>query len=184
MEAAQWLDTLANVDERFHFSSERIVSRWHERARAYRAGEMLPDALSLEGATADYRGLFGAFLKHSFDGIVLNARESRWILEVSDSFCTLTGYAREELIGRTSVELGLVVEDDLRAEATGRADRGQQGLYQTRLQRKDGESRLIEFSHQLMPGNELVLSIARDVTKRRSLEDRVRQLRAVVKRAG
>src|SRR5947209_19456115 len=42
--------------------------------------------------------LFSTLLRHSFDGIVLNDRESRVILKVSDSFCELTGYGREELI--------------------------------------------------------------------------------------
>jgi PAS domain S-box-containing protein len=165
-EAAQWLETLAAVDDRFDFTGRQIVARWQQRARAYRAGERLPDPLSLEGATADYRGLFGALLKRSFDGIVLNARESQWILEVSDSFCALTGYAREELIGRTSVELGLVADDELRAEVKQRAAEGVEGLYEARLRRRDGSIRLVEFSNQLLPGNELVLSIVRDVSAR------------------
>jgi hypothetical protein len=59
-EAAQWLDTLAAGDERFDFTREHIASRWHERARRSRVGERLPDPLTVEGAAADYRGLFGA----------------------------------------------------------------------------------------------------------------------------
>jgi hypothetical protein len=59
-EAAQWLETLAAGDERFDFTGEHIASRWHERARRSRVSERLPDPLTVEGATADHRGLFGA----------------------------------------------------------------------------------------------------------------------------
>ena len=117
--------------------------------------------------------LFRLLLRHSLDGIVVNETTSRKILEASESFCALTGYAREELVGRTSIELGLVDEDEVHAEATRSADAGLEGRYETRLRRRDGAYRWVEFSHQLL-GTELVLTIARDVTGRRSLEERLR----------
>jgi hypothetical protein len=36
----------------------------------------------------------------------------------------LTGYVREELIGRTSVEIGLIAEDSLRGRVIEQIDRG------------------------------------------------------------
>jgi PAS domain S-box-containing protein len=125
-------------------------------------------------AEKSYGTLFGALLRHSIDGIVVNARDSRKILEASASFCALTGYSREELIGRTSVELGLVDEDEIHAEATSAADAGRESMYETRLRRKNGDHCWVEFSHQVL-GTELVLTIARDVSGRRDLEDRLRQ---------
>jgi diguanylate cyclase (GGDEF)-like protein/PAS domain S-box-containing protein len=112
-------------------------------------------------------------LHGSLEGIVLNARASRWILEASDSFCALSGYEREELVGRTSTEIGLIEFDEARIEATGRADRGLEGFYETRLRRRDGEWRWVEFSHQLL-GSEYVLTIVRDVTERKRVEEGLR----------
>ncbi|MEV5836957.1 PAS domain S-box protein [Nocardia sp. NPDC052112] len=165
-EAAQWLETLAAVDDRFEISGPRTVARWHQRAKLYRQAGRVPDPLTVEGAAADYRGMFGALLKHSFDGIAVNARGSQWFLEVSDSFCELTGYRREQLIGWTAVDLGLVADDAIRAEIVRRTGVGLEGVYRRTLRRKDGAVRIVEFSQQLLPGDELVISIIRDITDR------------------
>lgn len=58
------------------------------------------------GVSADV--LVEAMLSRASDVIALSHRESGRLLEVSDSFCTLLGFAREELIGRSSVEVGLI----------------------------------------------------------------------------
>ena len=68
-----------------------------------------------EGVLGADREAIDALLRHSFDAVALTDRESRRTVEVSDAFCSLTGYPREELIGRTSVEIGLVAEDSVRA---------------------------------------------------------------------
>jgi hypothetical protein len=70
------------------------------------------------------------------------------------------------LLGRTSVELGLI-EPRVREEAVDTVKQSRAtGLHQTPLRRKDGSIRIIEFSTQMLAGDELILSIARDVTDR------------------
>jgi PAS domain S-box-containing protein len=85
-------------------------------------------------------------LRSASDGIAVSERESGRFVVVSDSYCALTGYARDELIGRTSVELGLIVDQAVRSGALDRPDRGLGNLYELRIRRKDGEIRLFEFS--------------------------------------
>lgn len=80
-----------------------------------------------------------ALLRFASDGIAVSERESGRHVVVSDSYCALTGYARDELIGRTSVELGLVADHEVRAEALGGADEEPAGVYELRIRRKDGE---------------------------------------------
>ena len=110
-----------------------------------------------------------ALLRFASDGIAVSERESGRFVVVSDSYCALTGYARDELIGRTSVELGLVADHEVRSEALGGADHEPAGVYELRIRRKDGEVCLFELSVQLLPGG-LMLTISRDVTESRRIE--------------
>src|SRR4029077_11321473 len=61
-----------------------------------------------ESAKSLPEGLFAALLRQSVDAIVLLERDTRRFVEFSDSWCRLTGFTREELLGRTGTELGLV----------------------------------------------------------------------------
>ena len=120
-------------------------------------------------------GLFGVVLRGSLDSIILNDRNTEWILEVSDSFETLSGYKRSELIGCTSLEVGLVDPDEVRARSAGRAHAGIEGTYETQLRRRDGSRLWVEYSQQII-GHEYVLTILRDVTDRKILENDLRLL--------
>ena len=113
-----------------------------------------------------------ALLRFAADGIAVSERESGRFVVVSDSYCTLTGYARDELIGRTSVELGLVADHEVRSDALG-TDQEPAGVHELGIRRKDGEVRLFEFSVQLLPGG-LMLTISRDATGPRRIEAQLR----------
>jgi diguanylate cyclase (GGDEF)-like protein/PAS domain S-box-containing protein len=176
LEAVQWLDTLAAVDRRFTITADALISRWRERARGYRGGDTSVAALFDDEQIPDYRGLFGTLLRHAYDAIVISNVADGWMLECSSSFVALTGYSREELLGRTSVELGLI-EPQVRREAVSTTRQQQAaGGFETRLTRKDGEQRWVEFSPQVLAGDELLLTILRDVTHRKELERRALEL--------
>jgi diguanylate cyclase (GGDEF)-like protein/PAS domain S-box-containing protein len=129
---------------------------------------------SIEPAGTEDRALLDALMARSRDGIVLTAGESREILEVSDSFCALSGHTREELVGRTPFELCL-------GEEPGSADDTRcTGLQECRLRRSDGEIRLIECSHTALEHGALVLTVVRDITERKRIEDASRRAAAIV----
>jgi len=112
-------------------------------------------------------------LRSASDGIAVSERGSGRYVVVSDSYCALTGYARNELIGRTSVELGLVSQASVRSQALDLADRDRAGVSELRIRRKDGEIRLFEFSVQPLPDG-LMLTISRDATESRQIEAQLR----------
>jgi diguanylate cyclase (GGDEF)-like protein/PAS domain S-box-containing protein len=176
LEAVQWLDTLSAVDRRFTLTSDEIVARWRERARRYRAGIPAADpALRQKTAGTDYRGLFGALLRYSHDALTITGVSDGWFLECSDSFLALTGYSRPELLGRTSVELG-IVDPEQRAASVEAARRHAVEPVQAQIRRKDGALRWVEFSPQVLAGDELLLTILRDVNDRVVDRERLRDL--------
>ena len=88
-------------------------------------------------AAADLTGaeLFEALMRNSIDGVVIADAVSGRILATSDSECRLTGYDRDELVGRYPAEVGLVSADDIEA-AAARTERGQGGVYEFAMRRK------------------------------------------------
>jgi two-component system CheB/CheR fusion protein len=101
--------------------------------------------------------------------------ENRY-LDVNESYCALTGYARDELLGRTSVELGV----------TPTTGSGVPGFEQLRagervrevefpIRTKSGTERVVLVSAELIEigGLTCVLGIGYDVTDRRRLEREV-----------
>ena len=128
-------------------------------------------ALGVGGMGADV--FVEALLRFASDGIAVSERESGRFVVVSDSYCALTGYARDELVGRTSVELGLVADHEVRSEALGGSGQEPVGVYELGIRRKDGKVRLFEFSVQLLPGG-LMLTISRDATESRRIEAQLR----------
>lgn len=107
--------------------------------------------------------------------------ESRFI-DVNDSFLQLSGYSRQELIGRTSLELGLWNSprrrpDMVRALEEGRTVRNFEG----RLRTKDGQQRvLLSSAYLIESGNEqCVLFASTDITDRKLAEEQVSLLQII-----
>lgn len=152
---------------------DRPVS-WRERARRVREGEPELADLSAEEPYEALQDLFATILRRSFDAVVLCTREGEY-LEVSDSFCELTGYDRSELLGQTSVTLALVDPGGVRARMEAEVAQRIKGIHDNVIVRKDGTPRVVEFSHQYLDGD-LTLVIIRDVTERRLREQELDRL--------
>jgi PAS domain S-box-containing protein len=114
--------------------------------------------------------------------IMLHAEDGS-VLQISNSWCEITGYTREELATtadwaeRAYGEKKVLVQEDIE-RLYGMEKRKAEGDYTFRTKR--GETRTWEFSSapmgRLPDGRRLVISMAMDVTERRAGETEVRRL--------
>jgi PAS domain S-box-containing protein len=127
---------------------------------------------ALRHAEQDYRGLF----ENAHDAILILDRLDETALDVNHRACVLYKFSREELVGRSMAELS--VNPD-RGRSLLRRTRDGQGRYfsfESRQRRGDGvvvdvEMNAAEVSYK---GRQVILSINRDISGRRTAEKAVR----------
>jgi len=103
--------------------------------------------------------------------------EGRYI-DVNEGFLRVTGYRREEVIGHTSTELNFWERPEARAELvdvlrTEGSVRNREITFRT----KSGEMRVALDSSEIIEvaGQKCMISILRDMTEQKSLENQLRQ---------
>jgi two-component system cell cycle sensor histidine kinase/response regulator CckA len=112
------------------------------------------------------------------DAITITSVEHGHYIEVNDNFLRLTGYTRDELIGRAAVELGVWANPKDRQQVVALLQRsGEFRDLEIRIAIKSGEVRTVQMSaHTIeLAGQTCIIAIIRDVTDRRALELQLRQ---------
>ena len=103
--------------------------------------------------------------------------EGRYI-DVNEAFLRVTGYTRDEVIGRTCYDLNFWEKPDARTElvATLRTEGSVRNLEIT-YRTKSGEQRIALDSSEIIEvgGQKCMISILRDMTEQKSLEKQLRQ---------
>jgi PAS domain S-box-containing protein len=116
---------------------------------------------------------FSRSFRHSPLAItIVSANEGRY-LDVNETFERQTGWTRDEVIGRSPVDINLWVNPNQRSQFMKRlADEGSVRDIEVRFRRKDGEIRSSLGSAELITvgGETFVLSVIADITERKAAE--------------
>ena len=120
---------------------------------------------------------FRLAFKTSPDAISLTRAHDGRMVDVNEGFTRITGWERDEVLGRTTVELGLWTGDTRERMAGDILERGECINLEAKFRTKDG--RLIDglFSARAieLDGEVHLLSVARDITAlRQAMEERER----------
>ena len=121
---------------------------------------------------------YAKMIHSSPDAITLRSLPERRYIEVSEGFTRMTGYAAEEVIGKTPSEVGIWSDDSPHTEILENLQReGAVREIEFSFRTKSGELRYATVSAaRLTLGTEsYMLSTSRDITERRSLERQLLQ---------
>jgi PAS domain S-box-containing protein len=128
----------------------------------------------------DDHAVYARAFRASADAITISRLEDGVILDANEAFCSLVGFAQEEVLGKTAVQLGIYKDPSDRARMVRRVlHRGSVSEYDVDVRSKRGEQRTVTITADVVTsGNELQLfAIGRDATERRQRElDNLREL--------
>ena len=122
---------------------------------------------------------FAAAFRASPSSIAISTLEDGRVIEINDACEQATGYHRSEVIGRTSQELGLWIDQADRADMVAHLKQhGKVVNREVRWRSKAGDELAILFSADTisMDGQSYVLSVALDVTAQQQVEVRHRAI--------
>jgi PAS domain S-box-containing protein len=114
--------------------------------------------------------VFAHLIQNSPLAIVISGLTDGLILDVNDSYLQLTGYSRDEVIGQTSVGLGLWADPKLRAPLKALLESGQPIRdFEAAIRIKSGAERLVlaTVSQIDFDGRTCLVSQMHDITVRR-----------------
>ncbi|MGH9814861.1 MAG: PAS domain S-box protein [Candidatus Acidiferrales bacterium] len=129
-----------------------------------------------EKALRQSEAKFATAFHASPDAMMINSLDEGRYIEVNEGFEALTGYTREEAIGRTSLELGFwdAAARQQFVEALRREGRVRD--YVATFRKKSGEHYVSLLSSELIElrGQACVLTTERDITERKKMEEALR----------
>jgi PAS domain S-box-containing protein len=126
-----------------------------------------------------------ALLRNASDGIHILDSDGN-IIEISDSFCAMLGYRREEMIGMNVTQWDANFTPDQCVKLVKEQfSKQQHSLFETRHRRKDGALINVEVTgHPLeLDGKRVLFNSSRDITARKTAEESLRKLSLAVEQS-
>jgi diguanylate cyclase (GGDEF)-like protein/PAS domain S-box-containing protein len=134
-----------------------------------------------ENALRESQEILSKAFRASPDWVTITSLEDGRYIEANDAFLHLTGYAREEVLGKTSLELGLW-ENPIDRERTLAAMQLNGSLKdaEVRFVMRDGSVRVFLWSAERIEigGAQALLSVCRDISERKQAEEVLKESEA------
>jgi PAS domain S-box-containing protein len=113
------------------------------------------------------------------DAVTIAAIKDGKYIEINDAFLKKTGFQREEVIGRTSTDLGVWVDENERQRFVEElSTKGSLRNFKTRYRMQDGEIRNFSVSSEIIEieGEKCSINFIYDITDRKLTEDKIKSL--------
>jgi diguanylate cyclase (GGDEF)-like protein/PAS domain S-box-containing protein len=123
---------------------------------------------------------FSKAFRASPDWVTIATIKDGRYLDINEAFVGLTGYSREEAIGKTSVELGLWVNPNQRREAMEKINRyGSFHNYEVDLRMRSGTILTMLWSAEQIEigGESCIINVIKDITERKNIEEALKKER-------
>ncbi|MGA3161009.1 MAG: PAS domain S-box protein [Terracidiphilus sp.] len=153
-----------------------ILSITHDITDAKASEERLAVAANaLRSSEERYRTAFQA----NFDAMIINRVDNGRFIDCNQAFLDTSGYTREEVLGRSTLELGVWADarDRTAVKEMLHRDSGFRGL-EVQFRKKNGEVIWGDMSATLMDvdGVPCILSVTRDISAAKTAEKTIRSL--------
>ncbi|MGQ7946618.1 PAS domain S-box protein [Flavobacterium sp. WC2509] len=186
-EPSKWMDSALNgnkeVFEKDYLSNDKLVSFRTSFTPVINEGKVtgitsfsldLTKIKEAELKVLESEEKFRLAFMNSQDAFSISSFENGKIIDVNESFCNIYDYTKEEIIGKTSIELNLYFDKNDRTkfyEAVKANDFVKD--HEIVMRKKNGEVVIVSISANiLMLNNEkIMLSIARDITAQKRTEN-------------
>ena len=108
------------------------------------------------------------------DWVVISAIEDGFYVDVNDAFLRITGYRREEVVGRTSIELNIWADPGQRAKMVKMMrEQGAVQNMEVKFRMKSGDIRFMLWSAEVIDfgGEKCLIAVSRDFTDHKKAEE-------------
>lgn len=149
--------------------NELIYCVWRDITEVRQARRELQNSLQRFSITFEACPLAASISDH----------ESGRFIEVNPSYQRVFGWGREDLIGRTSLEVGFWPTPQMRADWVKAMDQaGRLVDYEMSWVHKDGSLRIVSMSSEVidLEGRPCILAYLADITERKAAEGRIKAL--------
>lgn len=132
----------------------------------------------IENSLRDSEAKFSKAFHRSPMLMTISSIENGRYLEVNDAFVHITGYKKEEAIGATSIEMGLISDTERQRIVNELETTGRVHNLELELRKADGSKFICQYSGEVIEveGESKLLSIASDVTDQKRMEKHLRDV--------